>query len=126
MAAFNEVGGVPAHASRYLMTDILRHEWGFAGLVVSDYTGVKELLAHGIAASPAEAAARALEAGVDIDMMSGFYLHDLPAAAKAGRVDMATIDEAVRRVLRAKTQVGLFEDPYRYSDPERQKAQNLQ
>jgi len=122
MASFNEVAGVPAHASRFLLEDILRGEWGFGGLVVSDYTGVLELIPHGVAATRADAGLLALQAGVDVDMVSAIYIEDLPATVRDGRLDVATVDEAVRRVLRAKYKLGLFEDPYRYSDPARQEA----
>lgn len=125
MGAFNEVNGVPAHASRFLMTEILRDEWGFDGLVVSDYTGVLELIPHGVAADRTEAGILALRAGVDIDMVSGIYIQDLPEAVQTGRLKEATIDEAVRRVLRAKYKLGLFDDPYRYSDLQRESSKTL-
>ncbi len=125
MAAFDEVGGVPMHANERLIDGVMRGDWGFRGVVVSDWTGIMELQHHGIAGTPEEAGIAALEAGVDIDMVSGIYLKDLPAAVKAGRVSMDDVDEAVRRVLRAKWDLGLFEDPYRYIDPERQKAMTL-
>ena len=114
MASFNEVGGVPATASRFLMTDVLRGEWGFDGFVVSDYTGVWELLFHGVAADSASAARQALAAGVDMDMVSGLYVQHLAAEVEAGRLPLAVVDEAVRRVLRVKWRAGLFDDPYRY------------
>ena len=125
MAGFNEIGGVPAHASRLLMTDILRGEWGFDGLVVSDYTGVQELLQHGVAATRGEAGKLALEAGVDVDMVSAIYVKDLPALVREGRVPERLVDAAVRRVLRLKWDLGLFSDPYRYSDPAREQALTL-
>ncbi len=114
MAAFNEVGGVPATASHFLMTDVLRGEWGFDGFVVSDYTGVWELLFHGTARDSTEAARKALAAGVDMEMVSGMYVKKLAAEVEAGRLPVHVVDEAVRRVLRVKTRAGLFEDPYRY------------
>ena len=114
MSAFNEIGGVPATANRWLLTDVLRNEWGFEGLVVSDYTSVWELLFHGIAADSAEAGRKALEAGVDMDMVSGIYVRKLAEEVRAGRLSEAVVDEAVRRVLRVKYRLGLFEDPYRY------------
>ncbi len=117
MAAFNEVAGVPMHAHRGLVTGVLRGEWGFDGVVVSDFTGVLELIAHGVAATPADAGALALHAGVDVDMVSRIYLEHLPAAVRAGRVPEAEVDDAVRRLLRAKAALGLFDDPYRYGDP---------
>ena len=125
MAAFNEVAGVPMHAHRRLLTDVLRGEWGFDGVVVSDFTGVQELMAHGVAATPAEAGFLALRAGVDVDMVSRIYLEHLPAAVRAGELAEAEVDEAVRRVLRAKQDLGLFEDPYRYADPARERAAAL-
>ena len=97
MAAFDDIGGTPAHASRWLLTDVLRGRWGFKGLVVSDWTGIEELLRHGIAATRGEAAARALDAGVDVEMSSDLYRTDLPAAVRAGRVTPAMIDSAVLR-----------------------------
>ena len=125
MAGFNDIGGTPAHASRWLLTDVLRGRWGFKGMVVSDWTGVEELLRHGIAASRDEAAARALDAGVDIEMSSDLYRTDLPTAVRTGRVSPAMIDSAVLRVLRAKEALGLFEDPYRYSDTTRERRVTL-
>ncbi|BBM68715.1 beta-glucosidase BglX [Rhodothermus marinus] len=114
MSAFNEIGGVPATANRWLLTDVLRNEWGFEGLVVSDWTAIWELLFHGIAADSAEAGRKALEAGVDMDMVSGIYVRKLAEEVRAGRLPEAVVDEAVRRVLRVKYRLGLFEDPYRY------------
>jgi beta-glucosidase len=113
MSAFNEIGGVPSTANRWLLTDVLRGEWGFRGVVVSDWTSVKELQAHGVAGSPTAAGALALQAGVDMDMQSSIYADDLAAVVRAGGLPEATVDEAVRRVLRAKIRLGLFEDPYR-------------
>jgi beta-glucosidase len=102
MSAFNTVGEVPATANRKLLQDVLRAEWGFQGLVVSDWAAVSELVQHGIAATPAEAAQKAFGAGVDIDMWDGAFM-TLPASART--------DEAVRRVLRAKFAAGLFDEP---------------
>jgi beta-glucosidase len=125
MASFNDVDGVPMHANRELITDVLRREWGWDGILVSDYTGIMELLNHGVAADTAEAARRGIDAGVDVDMVSTFYIMKLPAEVRAGRVPVAAIDNAVRRVLRAKYERGLFEDPYRYSSVAREKALTL-
>lgn len=125
MGAFNEVAGIPMHAHRRLNQDVLRDEWGFDGVYVSDYTGVMELQPHGIAGTPAEAGVAALRAGVDIDMVSGIYLNDVPREVREGRLDEAVVDTAVKRVLRAKRTLGLFDDPYRYSDPERERALTL-
>jgi len=112
MSAFNSLNGVPATADRYLMTDILRKEWGFNGFVVSDYTAVMELNNHGIALDAATATLKALQAGVEVDMMSHYYDTEIPGLLKDGRLSMATVDEAVRRVLRVKFALGLFERPY--------------
>lgn len=125
MASFNEIGGTPAHASRWLLTDVLRHRWGFTGLVVSDWAGVEELMAHGIAATRREAARRALDAGVDMEMSSTLYRTELPALVRAGIVPDAAIDSAALRVLRAKAELGLFDDPYRYSDTLRERTAEL-
>jgi beta-glucosidase len=125
MAAFNDIGGTPAHANQWLLTDVLRHRWGFKGIVVSDWAGVEQLGSHGIAATRSEAAARALEAGVDIEMASDLYRTDLPAALRSKRIAPASLDSAVHRVLRAKYVLGLFDDPYRYSDTARERAVTL-
>lgn len=112
MSAFNALNGVPASANPYLMNQILRKEWGFDGFVVSDYTAIKELINHGIALTPGQATKKAIEAGVDVDMMSHFYDSQLPRLIKQGKVPMAVVDEAVRRVLRVKFALGLFKHPY--------------
>ncbi len=112
MSAFNALNGVPASANRYLLQDVLRDRWGFNGFVVSDYTAVMELRNHGIALDPATAARKAIMAGVDIDMMSHYYDAELPGLVKSGTVPMSVVDEAVRRVLRVKFAMGLFEHPY--------------
>jgi beta-glucosidase len=104
---------------------VLRGEWGFGGLVVSDWGGIQELLAHGVAATRADAGVLAMKAGVDVDMVSGIYPGELPAALSQGRVTQAEIDAAVRRVLRLKHRLGLFRDPYRYSDTTRQRTLTL-
>ncbi|MDN4166633.1 glycoside hydrolase family 3 N-terminal domain-containing protein [Cytophagales bacterium LB-30] len=122
MTSFNEVDGVPATGSKYLMNDILRKEWGFNGFVVTDYTAIMELLHHGYAADTAHAAQLAIEAGVDMDMQAGFYQDKLVELVKSGRVSESLIDESVRRILRQKFMLGLFEDPYRYSDTAREQA----
>lgn len=125
MAAFNEISGVPAHANRWLLTDVLRGEWKFNGIVVSDWAGVGELIPHGIAADTAEAARRAIEAGLDLEMVSGTYASALPGLVRRGAVSTATIDESVRRVLRFKQRLGLFDDPYRGMDSTREKTDVL-
>ena len=120
MGAFNEVSGMPMHANDWLNNAVLRREWGWDGVYVSDYTGVMELIPHGIAADSTHAGVLALNAGVDIDMVSGIYIRHLPAAVRSGRVSESLVDESVRRVLRAKYRLGLFEDPYRYSSVARE------
>jgi beta-glucosidase len=112
MSSFNSLNGVPATANPFLMRTILRDEWGFDGPVVSDYTAVMELTRHGIALDAAVATQKALMAGVDIDMMSHYYDAELPALVKSGRVPMAVVDEAVRRVLRVKFALGVFDHPF--------------
>jgi beta-glucosidase len=112
MSAFNSLNGVPSSANPFLLTSILRGEWGFNGFVVSDYTAVMELMNHGIALDPATATRKAITAGVDIDMMSHFYDTQLPGLIRSGQLPMAVVDEAVRRVLRVKFATGLFEHPY--------------
>jgi len=122
MAAFNEISGVPATANRWLLSDVLRDEWGFGGLVVSDYTGDEELIGHGFAEDARHATRLAFMAGVDMSMQSGFYLKHLPALVAAGDVPMARLDQAVRRVLALKVALGLFDDPFRRIDPRRERA----
>jgi beta-glucosidase len=112
MSAFNALNGVPSTANPYLLDTILRKQWGFDGVVVSDYTAIMELINHGIALDAATATEKAINAGVDVDMMSHFYDTQLPALIRSGRVPMAEVDEAVRRVLRLKFALGLFDHPY--------------
>jgi len=125
MASFNEIAGVPMHANGPLINGVLRGEWGFDGVLVSDYTGVMELMNHRIAADRTEAGRRALEAGVDIDMVSDIYRKDMPKAVRAGKLPVATVDDAVRRVLRAKYRLGLFDNPYRNCDESLEQSQTL-
>lgn len=125
MAGFNEIAGVPMHAHRHLLRDVLRDDWGFEGVLVSDYTGVMELIRHGVAGDSAAAGALALRAGVDVDMVSTIYLNHLPPLVRNGLVADSLVNQAVRRVLRAKYSLGLFDDPYRYSDPARERARTL-
>lgn len=122
MAAFNELSGVPATANSWLLNDVLRGEWKFDGLVVSDYTGDEELIAHGFATDARDATRLAFLAGVDMSMQSSFYLKHLPGLVASGEVPMARLDEAVRRVLAVKAMLGLFDDPFRRADPRREKA----
>ena len=120
MSSFNDIAGVPSTANHYLLTDILRGEWGFKGLVVSDYTSEEELIAHGYAADGPDAVAKSIAAGCDIAMQSGLYWKHLPDLVKSGRVPMAVVDTAVRRVLTVKQALGLFDNPYRSLDPARE------
>src|SRR5262249_51823060 len=101
MSAFNCLSGFPASANRHVLNDILRDEWHFQGMVVSDYQAVEQLIPHGVAADPSEAARIAITAGVDMEMVSSNY-ETLPAQIQEGKVQQATIDEAVRRILRVK------------------------
>ena len=119
MAAFNDLNGIPAHANPWLLGTVLREEWGFEGLVVSDFTGDMELIAHGFAASPREAAKLAFLAGVDMSMASGLYADHLPALVRAGEVPVAKVDQSVRRVLDLKQRLGLFDDPFARMTPDR-------
>ena len=112
MSAFNALNGVPSTANPYLLETILRRQWGFDGVVVSDYTAIMELINHGVALDAATATEKAIDAGVDVDMMSHFYDTQLPALIRSGRVPMAEVNEAVRRVLRLKFSLGLFDHPY--------------
>lgn len=122
MTSFNEISGVPATANAWLLTDLLRREWRYDGLVVSDWTSIEELIPHGVAGSRAEAGRLALRAGTDMDMVSRIYVEDLPALLRAGTVPQAQVDTAVRRVLRAKLRLGLFRDPYRGATAERERT----
>ena len=121
MSSFNEFDGVPASGSKYLMTDLLRDELKFNGFVVSDYTSIMEMIPHGVVADTASAAALALEAGVDMDMQAGFYEEALGKLVKKGTINEQLINTSVRRILKRKFELGLFDDPYRYSDVEREK-----
>lgn len=115
MSSFNEVDNVPATANKWLLDDLLRKQWGFKGLVLTDYASINDLPRHGIG-DPVSTTIRALEAGTDIDMEAYAYHYMLPEAVRNGRVPMALIDKACRRVLEAKYQLGLFENPYKYCD----------
>ena len=118
MPSYNEVDGVPAHANRWLLDDVLRREWGFTGLVVSDYFGVEQMQTrHHVAADKADAAAQALEAGVDLELPDPYGFSELAGLVKSGRMAESAIDRPVARMLRAKFLAGLFENPY--VDPDR-------
>ncbi|WP_314173773.1 glycoside hydrolase family 3 N-terminal domain-containing protein [Streptomyces winkii] len=118
MASFNTVNGVPAHANRHTLTGVLHEEFGFDGFVVGDYNGVQELIPHGVAADGADAAALALGAGVDMEMVSTTYADNGKELLESGRIDRQRLDDAVTRVLRIKARLGLFENPYTDEDGE--------
>jgi beta-glucosidase len=122
MVAFNEIAGVPSTGSKFLIRDVLKGEWKFDGLVVSDYTGINELVAHGFATDNKNAGELALQAGVDMDMVSAAYMNYTKQSYDEGKVTLAQIDDACKRILDVKYDLGLFEDPYRYSDEKREKA----
>jgi len=124
MSAFNDINGVPASANRALLTGLLRDEWKFDGVVVSDYTADMELIAHGYAADEVDATRKAFLAGLDLSMQSGFYGEHLPGLVDSGEVPMAVLDASVRRILQLKEAIGLFEDPYRSLDPAREADQS--
>ncbi|MDQ3278838.1 MAG: beta-glucosidase BglX, partial [Bacteroidota bacterium] len=119
MVSFNDVEGIPATANRWLLTDLLRKQWGFKGFVVTDYNAVQELMPHGVAADYKEAAAMSLKAGVDMDMVSESMIASLKQSLKEGKVALAEIDAACKRVLEAKYKLGLFTNPYRNYAPEK-------
>lgn len=123
MSSFNTVDGIPATANKWLLTDVLRNEWGFDGLIVTDYNSIGEMQAHGYAADLKEASARALMAGTDMDMVSCGYIKTLEESVKDGRVDESLIDKACRKVLEAKYKLGLFDNPYKYCDDIRAKTE---
>lgn len=121
MNAFNDIDGVPATANHYLLRDLLKGEWNFQGTVVSDWNSVGELVSHGVAKDKYEAAKLAINAGSDIDMEGTTYIENLKKLVENGEVKESTIDEAVRRVLKLKEDLGLLDDPYKYFDEAREK-----
>lgn len=125
MSAFNTIAGVPASADRWLFTEVLRDEWGFKGFVVSDWTSVEELIEHGIAESRYEAAWYGLNAGIDMDMMGRLYLDHGKQLIEDKKISEKQIDEMVRRILDVKFKLGLFDNPYQYSDLEKQEELTL-
>lgn len=122
MTSFNTVDGVPASANKFLLTDVLRKQWGFKGLIVSDYTSISEMMNHGMGDLQA-VSAKSLNAGMDMDMVSEGFLTTLKKSLQQGKVNLKTIDEACKKVLEAKYKLGLFEDPYRYCNDEREKTE---
>jgi beta-glucosidase len=125
MNSFNEIGGIPATASVHLQRDILKGEWGFQGFVVSDWGSIAEMVRHGYSEDLVQAAQQAIIGGSDMDMEGRAYIGHLATLVQSGRVDVKTVDEAVRRVLRVKFALGLFDDPYRYSNADREKSATL-
>ncbi|NGZ86897.1 glycoside hydrolase family 3 N-terminal domain-containing protein [Duganella aceris] len=122
MNSFNTLNGIPATGNAFLQRDILKGAWKYKGFVVSDWGSVREMVPHGYAADLADAAVKAINAGSDMDMEGYAYSKHLEEAVKSGKVKMATLDDAVRRILYKKFELGLFDDPYRYADAAREKA----
>lgn len=122
MTSFNEIDGIPATANKWLLTDLLRKQWGFKGLIVTDYTAINEMIAHGMG-DEKKVGELALKAGVDMDMVGEVFLKHGVELVRSGKVSQTQIDAACRRILEAKYKLGLFEDPYRYVSEERNKAQ---
>jgi beta-glucosidase len=122
MTSFNDYDGVPASGNKFLLDNILRKEWGFKGFVVTDYTSMNEMVNHGVAADDKAAGELSLNAGVDMDMQGAIYQRFLKKSLQEGKVTQKQIDEAVRRVLRLKFELGLFDDPYKFCNAEREKA----
>ena len=120
MASFNEIDGIPATANKWLMTDVLRKQWGFDGFVVTDYTGIAEMTDHGMGDTQT-VAALALNAGVDMDMVSEGFTGTIKKSIDEGKISMETLDKACRRILEAKYKLGLFDNPYKYCDLKRPK-----
>ena len=122
MSSFNVVDGIPATANKWLMTDLLREEWGYRGLMMTDYASIAEIIVHGVAKDMQQAAAQALMAGTDMDMCAQGFVGTLEKSLNEGKVTMAAIDQACRRVLEAKYKLGLFKDPYKYCNTKRTKT----
>lgn len=120
MASFNEIDGVPATGNKWLMTDVLRDQWKFNGFVVTDYTGINEMIPHGMG-DLQQVSALAMNAGIDMDMVGEGFLTTLKTSVDEGKVSMNQLNAAVRRILEAKYDLGLFDDPYKYCDPTRAK-----
>ncbi len=125
MTSFTEVNAVPATVSRFLLTDILRTQWGFDGFVVTDWSTITQLMEHGVAADSSSAAAASIKAGVDMDMGSKSFVKNLVQLVKENKVSEKDIDIAAARILLAKYRLGLFDDPYQYTNPEREKTEVL-
>lgn len=123
MASFNEIDGVPATANKWLLTDVLRNEWDFNGFVVSDYTGISEMIDHGYGEDLKDVSAKALKAGLDMDMVAEGFLKTLEESLKEGKITEEDINKACARILRAKFELGLFANPYKYCDENRAKTE---
>lgn len=119
MTSFNEIDGIPATGNKWLLTELLRKEWGFKGFVVTDYTSINEMINHGIVKDEYEAGELALKAGVDMDMQGSVYATQLKKLVADKKISVQTIDQAVYRILEAKYKLGLFKDPYRFADSAR-------
>ena len=122
MAAFNEVDGIPATGNKWLMTDVLRQQWGFKGFVVTDYTGINEMMDHGMG-DLQTVSALAMNAGIEMDMVGEGFLTTLKKSVDEGKITIAQIDNATRLILNAKYDLGLFDDPYKYCDENRAKTE---
>lgn len=122
MNSFNDLNGIPATGNKYLQRDILKGKWNFKGFIVSDWGSIGEMINHGYVKDSKEAALAAITAGSDMDMESNAYRYNLAQLVKEKKVPIALIDDAVKRILRKKFELGLFEDPYKYSNPEREQA----
>lgn len=123
MNSFNDINGIPATANKYILRDLLKDKWNYQGFVVSDWGSIGEMVPHGYAKDNKDAAEKAINAGSDMDMESRAYMAELPKLVQEGKVDPKLIDDAARRILVKKFEMGLFDDPYRFSDEKRQKEQ---
>ena len=122
MNAFNVLNGIPATGNKYLQRDVLKGKWGFDGFVVTDWGSIDEMTSHGLAKDGKEAAKIAANAGSDMDMESHLYVKELSALVREGKVKESFIDDAVKRILKIKFELGLFENPYKYCDETREKV----
>ena len=120
MTAFNELNGIPATGNKFLFEDILRKEWGFNGFVVTDYTAINEMVPHGYAKDLKHAGELAFNAGSDMDMQGGVYKNHMSQSIEEGKISIERLDKAVRDILRMKFELGLFDEPYRYCDEEKE------
>ena len=125
MSSFNTINGIPASGNKWLLTDILRNEWDFTGFVVSDWNSLGEMLAHGNVSDPYDVGYRGFDAGVDMDMEGRIYIEHMTKLIEDGKISMKQLDESVRRILRVKFMLGLFDNPYQYCDKEKEKNLTL-